>query len=236
MIKIAPSILSADFGKLGVQVIEAQRAGADMIHLDVIDGHFAPNISFGPAICKIAREAVPLPMDAHLMITDPENYIDEFIGLGVDYINFHLEIGGKAKELGPGRWVYVLDGRPKVARINRLIDYIREQGCRPGIALNPPTDVHHVFPYLDRIDILMFMSVNPGFSGQAFIDSVYDKIQAADHYRKQNKLNFEIMVDGGVDLSNARKLHDLGTDILVSGSSFFKSKDYAEFIKEIKST
>lgn len=234
MIKIAPSILAADFGRLREQVKQAEAAGADMIHLDIIDGHFAPNISFGAAVSKISVEACSLPHDTHLMVTEPENYIDDFLKLKVDYITFHLEIDGVRRDLGERRWVYVLGDRPDEARIMALIDRIRKGGARPGLTLNPPTSIELVYPFLDKIDLLLLMSVNPGFSGQAFIDSVYDKIRSAAKFRKDNGLQFEIMVDGGVGLDNAAALHRAGADILVSGSSFFKAPDYAGFIRKIK--
>jgi ribulose-phosphate 3-epimerase len=235
MIKIAPSILSADFGKLAEQVKQAETAGADMIHLDIIDGHFAPNVTFGPAFCKAARKASNLPMDAHLMVTDPENLIDSFVKIRVDYIVFHVEIGGRMEKLGPDRWVFHAPEPINSERINGLIDRIKTVGIKPGLAVNPPTPVETVFPFLPNLDLLLLMSVNPGFSGQAFINNVYDKIKGADERRKQDKLDFEIMIDGGVDLSNAEDLHKAGADILVSGSSFFKSNDYKEFVDKIKS-
>ncbi|PKK82762.1 MAG: ribulose-phosphate 3-epimerase [candidate division Zixibacteria bacterium HGW-Zixibacteria-1] len=234
MLKIAPSILAADFGRLREQVKQAEAAGADMIHLDIIDGHFAPNISFGAAISKVSVEACSLPHDAHLMVTEPEDYIDDFLKLKVDYITFHLEIDGIRRDLGERRWVYVLGDRPDETRIMALIDKIRKGGAKPGLTLNPPTSIELVYPYLDKIDLLLLMSVNPGFAGQTFINNVYDKIRTAAKYRKDNDLQFEIMVDGGVGLDNAAELHKAGADILVSGSSFFKASDYTEFIRKIK--
>ena len=168
------------------------------------------------------------------MVTEPENYIDDFLKLKVDYITFHLEIDGVRKDLGERRWVYVLGDRPDEARIMALIDRIRKGGAKPGLTLNPPTSIELVYPFLDKIDLLLLMSVNPGFSGQAFIDTVYDKIRSAAKFRKDNGLHFEIMVDGGVGLDNAAALHRAGADILVSGSSFFKAPDYAGFIRKIK--
>jgi len=235
MLKIAPSILAADFSRLGEQIREAEKAGADMIHLDVIDGHFAPNISFGAAISKMSKKICSLPHDAHLMVTDPENWIDDYIEMGVEYITFHLEIGGKAKILGDRRWVYVVDKQVDTPRIEKLIGRIKKSGAKAGLTLNPPTELELAQPFLDKIDLLLLMSVNPGFAGQSFIDSVYGKLEAADKYRRENRLHYEIMVDGGVDLDNARKLHTLGADILVSGSSFFYSPDYTHFIGQIKS-
>ncbi len=234
MIKLAPSILSADFGRLTEQIKEAETAGADMFHLDIIDGHFAPNVTFGTAICKKAREASPLPMDAHLMVTDPEFYVDEFLKMKVEYITFHLEIGGYRQDLGEKRWVYTLGEKIDESRINTLIDTIKSGGAKAGLTLNPPTDIESAYPFLEKIDLLLLMSVNPGFSGQAFIDNVYDKIAKANRFRKAKNLNYAIMIDGGVDLSNAEKLHKTGADILVSGSSFFKSNDYAEFVRQLK--
>ncbi|MEW5925683.1 MAG: ribulose-phosphate 3-epimerase [Candidatus Zixiibacteriota bacterium] len=234
MLKIAPSILAADFGRLREQVKQAEAAGADMIHLDIIDGHFAPNISFGAAVSKISVESCSLPHDAHLMVTEPENYIDDYLKLNVDYITFHLEIDGIRRDLGERRWVYVLGDRPDDARIMALIDRIKRGGAKPGLTLNPPTSIELVYPYLDKIDLLLLMSVNPGFAGQAFINNVYDKIRSVAKFRKDNSLQFAIMVDGGVGLDNAAQLHKVGADILVSGSSFFKAPDYTEFIRKIK--
>ena len=133
------------------------------------------------------------------------------------------------------RWVYTVGDRVDTARVLSLVDTIKSGGARAGLTLNPPTDMERAFPFLHKIDLLLLMSVNPGFSGQNFIDNVYEKIDMAANFRKDNGLSYEIMVDGGVDLDNAAKLHELGADILVSGSSFFKSSDYSEFIRKIKS-
>nr|MBN2278597.1 ribulose-phosphate 3-epimerase [candidate division Zixibacteria bacterium] len=235
MLKIAPSILAADFSRLGEQIKAAEKAGADMIHLDIIDGHFAPNISFGAAISKMSKNTTRLPHDAHLMVTDPENWVDDYLKMGAEYITFHIEIGGKAHPLGERRWVYVVDGQVDKARVENLIQRIKEGGSKAGLTLNPPTEFEYAIPFLDKIDLLLLMSVNPGFSGQRFIDSVYDKLASADKYRRGNDLHYEIMVDGGVDMDNAGKLHSMGADILVSGSSFFLSPDYTQFIWKIKS-
>jgi len=235
MIKIAPSILAADFGRLREQLREAESAGADMIHLDIIDGHFAPNISFGKAISKISLESCSLPHDAHLMVSDPENYIDDFLEIGAHYITFHLEIGGTKNDLGKNRWIYTLGNPPDKGRILWLISRIKEGGAKAGLTLNPPTDIEQAFPYLHNVDLLLLMSVNPGFSGQKFIESVYRKIDLAVKFRQDNDLSFEIMVDGGVGLDNAAELDKAGADILVSGSSFFKASDYSDFIRKIKS-
>jgi len=234
MLKIAPSILAADFSRLGEQIKAAETAGADMIHLDIIDGHFAPNVTFGLAVSKMSKQTTSLPHDAHLMVTNPENYIDDFLKIGVEYITFHIEIGGEQKKLGENRWVYTVF-IPDEKRIRTLIDRIKKGGAKAGLTLNPPTEFKTAEPFLDKIDLLLLMSVNPGFSGQAFIDNVYKKIESAAQFRAENKLNFEIMVDGGVGLKNAQKLHNSGADILVSGSSFYQSEDYSKFIRQLKS-
>jgi ribulose-phosphate 3-epimerase len=234
MVKIAPSILAADFARLGEEIKAAETAGADMIHLDIIDGHFAPNVTFGLAVSKMSKSITSLPHDAHLMVTDPENYINDFLQIGMEYITFHIEIGGEQRMLDENRWVYSIY-MPDENRIMSLIDRIKKGGMKAGLTLNPPTDIEIVKPYLDKIDLLLLMSVNPGFAGQAFIENVYDKIEAAVRFRTENNLDFEIMVDGGVGLENAVKLHNSGADILVSGSSFYQSSDYGEFIRQLKS-
>jgi ribulose-phosphate 3-epimerase len=232
--KIAPSILAADFACLGDEIKKAEVAGADMIHLDIMDGHFVPNISFGAALSEMSTTVTSLPHDAHLMVTDPENYIDDLAAIGVEYIAFHLEIGGRRTDLGKNRWVYEIDRSPDSSRINSNIDLIRSSGRKAGLTLNPPTDFEMVEPFLADIDLLLLMSVNPGFAGQKFIPSVYNKLEAAVEYRRGNGLIFEIMIDGGVGVENAEKLVSMGADILVSGSSFFKSPDFQEFIRRLK--
>ena len=219
---------------MGEEIKAAESAGADMIHLDIIDGHFASNVTFGLAVSKMSKSITSLPHDAHLMVNNPENYIDDFLKIGVEYITFHIEIGGERKILGENRWVYVIY-MPDENRILSLIKKIKDGGSKVGLTLNPPTDIETVMPYLDKIDLLLLMSVNPGFSGQAFKDAVYDKIEAAVRFRTEKNLNFEIMVDGGVGPENAGKLRNCGADILVSGSSFYQSSDYSEFIRQLKS-
>jgi len=234
MVKLAPSILAADFSRLGEEIAAAENAGADMIHLDIIDGHFAPNVTFGAAISKMSKKISRLPHDAHLMVTEPENFIDDFIALGADYITFHIEIGGMKKILGERRWVYLIDDRPPKERIESLLEKIKKGNKKAGLTLNPPTEFAPVKPFLEQVDLLLLMSVNPGFAGQAFIDNVYGKIEQAAEYRHQAGLSYEIMVDGGVDLGNAGSLASAGADILVSGSSFFKSGEYAAFVRKLE--
>jgi len=232
--KIAPSILSADFSKFGQQIQMAEKAGADIIHLDIMDGHFVPNISFGVGISKMSKSVSNLPHDAHLMVTDPENYYEELAAAGIEYISFHIEIDGKRKDLGENRWVYVADKVNNPDRIEDNIKKIKDLGKKAGIVANPPTSFEVFEPYLKKIDLLLLMSVNPGFSGQGFIPEVYEKLEKADQYRRKHGLNFEIMIDGGVNKDNAEKLVLAGADILVSGSSFFQSLEFQEFIRKLK--
>ena len=233
MIKIAPSILSADFSRLGEEIKKAEK-NADMIHLDIMDGHFVPNISFGKDISKMSKATTKLPHDAHLMVTHPENLIEDIASFGIEYISFHLEIDGAKIDLGKNRWVYVINNGINQIRIRKLLNDIKIAGSKAGLSLNPPTDFKHVVPFLKDIDLLLLMSVNPGFSGQKFIPEVYDKIKKASDFRKENGLRFEIMVDGGVGAGNAGKLAKLGVNILVSGSSFFKDSKFIEAVKKLK--
>ncbi|MBN2225753.1 MAG: ribulose-phosphate 3-epimerase [candidate division Zixibacteria bacterium] len=235
MLKFAPSILAADFCRLGEQIHAAESAGADMIHLDIMDGHFVPNLSFGVDIAKASKKACSLVHDAHLMVTHPEHYLDDFIGIGVEIIAFHLEIDGVKNDLGEGRWVYELPDIIDTDRIMNVIGRIKAAGAKAGLTLNPPSDITRAVPFLDEIDLLLLMSVNPGFAGQGFMDTVYEKLTFADAFRRDNHLSFEIMVDGGVDLTNAADLHTAGADILVSGSAFFKSPDFNDFVRRLKS-
>jgi ribulose-phosphate 3-epimerase len=234
MVKLAPSILAADFARLGEEIWATEKAGADMIHLDIMDGHFVPNISFGAAIAKVSKASCALVHDAHLMVTDPENYFDEYIKIGIEYISFHIELDVPRKDLGPGRWVYYVRDRVNSNRIIENLEYLKAAGVKAGLVVNPPTEIRHVLPFLEVADYLLLMSVNPGFAGQAFMPEIYDRLTICKQYREKNKLSFEMMVDGGVDLTNAARLRQSGADILVSGSSFYGSPDWAEFVRRIK--
>jgi len=233
-VKIAPSILAADFARLGDEIKKAETAGADLIHLDIMDGHFVPNISFGAALSKMSKSVSNLPHDAHLMVTDPENYIDELASFDIEYISFHLEIDGRRDNLGDRRWVYVADSNIDRDRILSNLKKIRALGSKAGLTVNPPSDFKHAEPFLDHLDLLLLMSVNPGFAGQAFIPNVYDKISRAAAIRAERGLSFDIMVDGGVGADNAAALVAAGADILVSGSAFFKSPAFQELIRSLK--
>jgi ribulose-phosphate 3-epimerase len=234
MVKLAPSILAADFAKLGEEIKDTERAGADMIHLDIMDGHFVPNISFAAAVSGMSKAVCSLPHDAHLMVTDPENYFDELIEIGIEYISFHLELDSPRCDLGPGRWVYVVGDRVNSNRIIENIDYLKSAGVKAGLVVNPPTEIRHVLPFLEKIDLLLLMAVNPGFAGQAFMPEVFDRLEICNRYRLKNDLGFEIMVDGGVGLDNASRLVEAGADILVSGSSFYRAPDRSAFVRQIK--
>ncbi|OGW38108.1 MAG: ribulose-phosphate 3-epimerase [Nitrospirae bacterium GWD2_57_9] len=213
-IKIAPSILSADFARLGDEIKAVEAAGADIIHVDVMDGHFVPNITIGPLIVEAARRSTKLPLDVHLMITNPELYIADFAKAGADYITVHAETA---------------------FHLNRLIQSIKEhQGVRAAVSLNPATPLTALDYVLSDLDMVLIMSVNPGFGGQAFIPSALDKIARLRKRIDDLGLKVEIEVDGGVKPDNAAEVIRAGADILVAGSAVFGAKDYAAAIKGIR--
>jgi len=213
-IKIAPSILSADFSRLGEEIHAVEAAGADLIHIDVMDGHFVPNITIGPLIVEAARRSTKLPLDVHLMITNPELYIADFAGAGADCITVHVETA---------------------FHLNRLVQSIREhKGVKASVSLNPATSLSTLDYILPEIDMVLIMSVNPGFGGQAFIPSALDKITALRKRIDGLGLGTEIEVDGGVKPENAASIINAGADILVAGSAIFSKKDYAEAIRGMR--
>jgi ribulose-phosphate 3-epimerase len=213
-IKIAPSILSADFARLGEEIRAVQAAGADLIHVDVMDGHFVPNITIGPLIVEAARRSTDLPLDVHLMITNPELYIADFAKAGANTITVHVEAA---------------------LHLNRLIQSIKEhRGVKAGVSLNPATPLASLDYILPDLDMVLIMSVNPGFGGQSFIPSALDKIRQLRKRIDEQKLNIEIEVDGGVKSENAAQIADAGADILVAGSAVFGSKDYHAAIRGIR--
>lgn len=200
---VAPSILSLDYSKFKEQ-LDTINEKCHYIHFDVMDGHFVPNLSFGPDIFKAFRKNSNLFMDVHLMVSDPSYFSDVFIKAGADGITFHDEALGTLED--------------KMALINK----IHNNYCKAGVSIKPKTDVEAIIPLLESVDLVLVMSVEPGYGGQAFIDSAYDKIRQLDEYRKKHNLNYLIEVDGGVNDKNAHKLKDYGCDIIVVGSHLFK--------------
>ena len=213
MIKIAPSILSADFLKLGTEVAAAEKAGADLLHVDIMDGHFVPNITIGPAIVEALNTATSLPLDVHLMIEQPDRYVKDFVTAGADYLTVHYEAS---------------------VHLHRTVQMIKEQGIRAGVSLNPATSVWSLEHILPDIDYVLLMSVNPGFGGQAYIPQTTDKIKILKNLLGEKGIPAQIEVDGGVKLANAAEVVSAGADILVMGSAFFHSEDYGKFIKKFR--
>ena len=209
MAKVAPSILSADFSKLGADVQEICEFGADYIHVDVMDGAFVPNISFGAGVMKSLNNVATIPYDVHLMIEDPDRYIEDFVTPNTEFITVHQEA---------------------CRHLDRTIQHIHSTGVKAGVALNPATPIVMVEDVLDKVDMILIMSVNPGFGGQKFIPRALDKIRRLDEIRKTNGYDFVIEVDGGVNLQNCEDLKSVGTDILVAGSAVFKAEDRKEAI------
>ncbi len=210
---IAPSILSADFAKLGDEITAVDKAGAGVIHVDVMDGHFVPNITIGPVVVKAIRPYTKLPIDVHLMIENPQNYIADFIKAGADWVSVHAEEG------------YHLD---------RSLNLIKDLGAKAGIVLNPASPIEHAFDVLDIVDFVLLMTVNPGFGGQKFIGYCKDKIKKLKKEIDRRKLKTLIEIDGGVKLDNIGELSDLGADVFVAGSAVFESGDYKKTITEMK--
>tara|TARA_Y100001960_G_C14611481_1_gene796007 strand:+ start:200 stop:859 length:660 start_codon:yes stop_codon:yes gene_type:complete len=201
-VKISPSILSADFGKLGSEISTLEKAGADLIHVDVMDGHFVPNITIGPEVIKDLRKYTSLPFDVHLMISPVHNYIRNFAEAGADIITIHPEATKNLKE---------------------SVNEIKKFGKKAGISLNPETKINEVLPVIHMIDLVLIMSVNPGFGGQKFIESTLEKVKLLRKEIDQKKLPVEIEIDGGINFDNASIAKEAGVDILVSGTTIFKS-------------
>ncbi|KOP82094.1 ribulose phosphate epimerase [Bacillus sp. FJAT-21945] len=213
MVKIAPSILSADFSKLGEEIKDVERGGADYIHVDVMDGHFVPNITIGPLIVEAIRPATKLPLDVHLMIENPDQYIESFAKAGADYITVHVEA---------------------CRHLHRTIHYIKSFGVKAGVVLNPATPVQMIEDIIEDVDMVLLMTVNPGFGGQKFIPSVLRKIAAVKKMADDKGLNIEIEVDGGVNEETAKLCIEAGANVLVAGSAVYNQKDRAKAIAAIK--
>jgi len=211
--KIAPSILSADFSRLGDEVRAVEKAGADVIHVDVMDGHFVPNITVGPLVVQGLKKLTSLPLDVHLMIEKPERYIEVFAQAGSDWITIHAEV---------------------CPHLKRMIKKIRQLNVRPGIVLKPATSLKTLYPILDDIDLVLIMSVNPGFGGQFFIPSALKKIEKLRKIVDQNSYPLEIEVDGGVKIENIREVSRAGADIFVVGTGIFKAENYSETIRKLR--
>ena len=213
MIKIAPSILSADFMKLGDEIRAAEATGADMFHLDIMDGHFVPNITIGPAIVKAIRKITTLPLDVHLMVEEPDKFLRDFIAAGADYITVHVEAS---------------------VHLHRTVHLIKDSEVMAAVSLNPATPLCSLDSILSELDKVLLMSVNPGFGGQRFIPFVLNKIKALRNIINERGFNCLIEVDGGVNLDNLKEIASAGADIFVMGSAFFNSGDYNELMRRAK--
>ena len=211
---IAPSILSADFARLGEEVDNVLKAGADIVHFDVMDNHFVPNLTIGPLVCDALRNhGVTAPIDVHLMIEPVDRIIPDFAKAGATYITFH----------------------PEASRhIDRSLQMIRDHGCKSGLVFNPATPLHHLDHVMDKIDMILLMSVNPGFGGQSFIPSALDKLRQVRKRIDESGLNIRLEIDGGVKVDNIREIKAAGADTFVAGSAIFSQPDYKAVIDQMR--
>jgi ribulose-phosphate 3-epimerase len=211
--RIAPSVLSADFSRLGEELKAVEAAGADLIHVDVMDGHFVPNLTIGPVVVEGLRRLTSLPLDVHLMVAEPERFIEAFVQAGGSGITVHAET---------------------CVSLLRAIEKIRQSGATPGVVLNPSTPLKVLQPILDQVDLVLLMSVNPGFGGQAFIPSVLTKIEQLRKIVDRNGYALEIEVDGGIKVENIREVSEAGADIFVLGTGIFKTENYKETFRRLR--
>lgn len=213
MVKIAPSILSADFSKLGEEIVDVERGGADYIHVDVMDGHFVPNITIGPLIVDAIRPITKLPLDVHLMIENPDQYIPSFVKAGADIITVHVEA---------------------CKHLHRTIHLIKSLGVKAGVVLNPATSVEAIKHVITDVDMVLLMTVNPGFGGQSFIENVLPKITEVKELCIDSNPTLEIEVDGGVNEETAKRCIAAGANVLVAGSAIYNKKDRKEAIARLR--
>ncbi len=211
--KIAPSILSANFAELGKEIKDVENGGADYIHIDVMDGHFVPNITMGPMVVKAIRPLTELPLDVHLMIEDPDQYIEAFADAGADYITVHVEAA---------------------AHLHRTIQLIKSKGVKAGVVLNPATPAEWVKPIFQDIDMVLLMTVNPGFGGQSFIPSVVPKIKQIRSWADEINPKLEIEVDGGINTETAAVCAEAGADVFVAGSAIYNKNDREAAIQDLR--
>lgn len=213
MIKIAPSLLASDFSKLGEEIRKVELAGADYIHIDVMDGNFVPNITIGPPVIKAIRKTTDLPFDVHLMINDAERYIDDFVDAGADLISVHVEAN---------------------LHLNRVIQKIKQRNIKASVVLNPATPLSSLDWVLEELDMVLLMTVNPGFGGQKYIESVTEKIRKLKEMITKKNLNVDIEVDGGITPDNVHKVIEAGANVIVAGSAIFQSPDVSEVIRKMR--